>query len=247
MKYREIIYRQYAAKFQSSGYQRADIASRWAKVYCWYLRNWLPTNSSARILDVGCGGGQMLSALKILSYKNCVGVDVSPQQIDRARLSGLDVECCNCLDYLRRHEAVWDTIFAIDVLEHLAKDEAVDFITAAHAALKPGGRLILQMPNPSAPAGMRVYYSDFTHEVSISPDCAGRLLDLFGFEQIESRETGPIPGWMSPLGTARFAVWQLCRIAMAGFDFIETGGFGNRIFTRVYLISALRKAARPAP
>ena len=69
-----------------------------------------------------------------------------------------------------------------------------------------------------------------------------RLLDLFGFIAIESRETGPVPGWTAPIPTLRWLLWQGCRAALMLFDLIETGGLGNAVHTRVDLVSACRPA-----
>ena len=67
-------------------------------------------------------------------------------------------------------------------------------------------------------------------------------LELFGFTAIESRETGPVPGWSAPIATLRWLLWQGCRATLMLFDLIETGGLGNAVHTRVYLVSACRPA-----
>ena len=173
MNYREAIYRRYAEKFQASGYQRADLVAHWTRAYRWYFRRWLPTAPDAAIVDVGCGGGQMLQVMKNLGYTALQGVDASEQQVQRARTAGLDVRHGNATDALRESPARRDLILAIDMVEHLHKGEAMEFLEAAHAALRPGGRLILQMPNPDARAGMRVRYGDLTHEIAFGPEAAG--------------------------------------------------------------------------
>lgn len=237
MDYREIIYRHYAAKFQIRGYQRPDLVVHMTRAYRWFFRRWLPASPQAAILDVGCGGGQMLQVMQRLGYRSVQGVDLSEQQVEKARAAGLEVRRGDALQALRENTNHWDLILAIDILEHLQKGEALEFLEAAHAALRPGGRLVLQMPNPSAPAGMRVRYGDLTHEISLSPDCMARLLDLLGFTAIECRETGPVPGWTAPIATARWLLWQGCRAALMLFDLIETGGLGNRVYTRVYVVT----------
>ncbi len=244
MNYREAIYRRYAEKFQASGYQRADLVAHWTRAYRWYFRRWLPTAPDAAIVDVGCGGGQMLQVMKNLGYTALQGVDASEQQVQRARTAGLDVRHGNATDALRESPARRDLILAIDMVEHLHKGEAMEFLEAAHAALRPGGRLILQMPNPDARAGMRVRYGDLTHEIAFGPEAAGRLLELFGYERIEARELGPVPrlGWR--FGPVRWLLWQACRAAWLALDVIETGGPGARIHTRVYLLSACRPEAK---
>ena len=240
MDYREIIYRHYAAQFQSSGYQRPDLVVHWARAYRWYFRRWLPSAPEAAILDVGCGGGQMLQTMQRLGFSAVQGVDLSEQQVQRAREAGLNVRQGDALAALRENSGRWDLILAIDILEHLQKGEALEFLIAAHAALKPGGRLILQMPNPDARAGMKVRYGDLTHEIALGPDCAQRLLELFGYGQIEARELGPVPRFGWRFGPVRWLLWQLCRAAWLTLDVIETGSPGARVHTRVYVISACR-------
>jgi len=248
MSYREVIYQQYASRFQASGYARADVVHHWTNAYRWYLRDWLPADRAAAILDVGCGGGQMLMALQRLGYTSCAGVDISPEQVERGRAVGLDIRLGGAVEFLAREQKRWDVILGIDILEHLTKDEALEFISAARTALKPGGRLILQMPNPAAPCGMAVRYGDLTHEISLAPDCIRRLLRLFDFEAVECRETGPVPGWKNIAGwfaSFRFVLWwAICRPILAAFDVIETSGRQNKIYTRVYLVTACQPTSQ---
>jgi SAM-dependent methyltransferase len=242
MNYRTKIYRHYATYFQIKGYLRPDLERRWASAYKWFFRRWLPLEKAARIADVGCGGGQMLAAFRRLGYQSLVGVDISEQQVGLARRAGFDVECGDAMAFLSSHCGEFDLITAIDILEHLNKDEVMTFFEMAHAALRPGGRLILQMPNPNSPAGMRIRYGDFTHEVCLSPDCAGRLLSLTGFESCESRETGPVPSWTSIVSLMRWFLWQALRLGFIVYELIETGGWGTAVYTRVYLVTGRRPA-----
>ncbi len=77
------------------------------------------------VLDVGCGSGDNLAALRItLPHLDLSGVDVSPealalaaQRVPDANLSDLDVQ----------HEKIdkrFDLVMAIQVIEHLADDTA---------------------------------------------------------------------------------------------------------------------------
>ena len=242
MKYREAIYKRYATLFQSRCYQRGGIVQKWTAAYSWFFRRWLPTDKGVRILDVGCGGGQFLAVLRHLGYQSLAGVDISDQQVGVAKQAGFDVETGNAITFLSEHRGVYDLITGIDIMEHLTKEEVMDFLEKAHAALRPGGRIVLQMPNPNSPAGMTIRYGDFTHEVCLSPDCAERLLALTGFRACESRETGPVPSWTSISGLLRWSLWQALRLGFIVYNVIETGGRGTRIYTRVYLTTGRRTA-----
>ncbi len=249
MSYREVIYRQYAAKFQGSGYrhQRGELVVYWTRAYRWFFRDWLPQDKSARLADVGCGGGQLIEALAGLGYRNCEGVDISEQQVGLAQQAGLNVTQGEVGPFLRSRLANYDLITAVDIAEHLTKDELLEFLEAAYLALKPGGRLILQMPNPAAPWGMKIRYGDLTHEVSLTPDCAGRLLGLVGFESSESRECGPVTSWRRLDGTIRWVLWKLLRLPLMAFELVETGNVSTPVYTRVYLASAIRPKSLSKP
>lgn len=238
MNYRDKIYQNYASGFQHQGYRRKDVIECWRKTYGWYFREWLPKDKQAKILDVGCGGGQLLRVFRAWGYENNRGIDISEEQVGVARAAGLEVEKADVIVYLQAKGNEFDVITAIDIMEHLTKDAVLEFLEAAHGALRPGGRLILQMPNPDSPLGMRIRYGDLTHEVCIGPDCAKRLLALSGFVHPEAREAGPLWSWHSPLGAGRWLMWRCIRGLLLLYEFAETGGFGSRIHTRVYLVSA---------
>ena len=53
------------------------------------IKNVLPEDKNAKILDVGCGRGYLLMTLKKLGYKNIQGVDVDKGQIEGARSLGM--------------------------------------------------------------------------------------------------------------------------------------------------------------
>jgi hypothetical protein len=76
------------------------------------------------------------------------------------------------------------------------------FLAASFAALKPGGRLVLQTPNADSPFGVAMRYSDFTHEICFNPNALARLLALHGFGAIEVRELAPVP-WATASQAAR--------------------------------------------
>jgi hypothetical protein len=115
------------------------------------------------------------------------------------------------------------------------------FLDTAHEALKLGGRLVLQTPNADSPVVDAIRYGDFTHEVCFNPDALSRLMNLVGFENIEPRESGPVPLSGSPVSTLRAGVWQMFRIVFKIWNLAETGSAGSGVFTRVFLISGVKR------
>src|SRR5215470_1247070 len=55
--------------------------ARWNRTYSYYYGDLLPANRSARILDLGCGGGRFLHFLKSVVYSNLAGADPDAKQL----------------------------------------------------------------------------------------------------------------------------------------------------------------------
>ena len=237
--YRQRIYARYASCFKDAGPRFDEIgAARWGRTYRHYLRHWLPAAADAKIADLACGNGWLLHLLRSQAYVNLTGVDISPEQVRLSRQTGVAVSEEHVMPFLARHEGIFDLITAIDLVEHLTKAEVLQFLDACCGALRPGGRLILQTPNAESPWIGQMRYGDFTHEVAFTPNSLGRLLRLCGFDDVQTRETGPVPhGVPSAL---RWLAWRGIRLAYKAWNLAETGYPGTGIFTRVFLASALR-------
>jgi SAM-dependent methyltransferase len=170
------------------------------------------------------------------------GVDRSQEQVDAAREAGLPCELGDGLLALGQHRSDLDLVTAFDLIEHLSKDEVMDFLSAAHEALVPGGLLILKCPNCTTPFGIGIRYGDFTHEVGLTTGSMAHLLRLSGFQAVEFRETGPYPHGLK--SAIRTVAWKVLRGALIAWDYIETGGSESSVRTRVMLVRARKIGAK---
>ena len=239
--YRAAIYRDYARVVQGKGaaFDRAA-ADRWAPCLDYYLRGWLPRDRDANVADLGCGDGRMLYLLSKKGYRNLTGVDASASQTAIARQVVDSVETTDALRWLRGRATGFDLLLAVDVIEHLDKDEALEFIDLCVARLRPGGRLIIQTPNAASPFFGAVRYGDYTHEQAFTPTSLAALLTRAGLAGVEAREAGPVPWTYSMRSTVRYGCWRIVRLVLAMVNLIETGSAGAGILSRVFLVSAVK-------
>ncbi len=101
-------------------------------------------STSARILDVGCSTGRLLSSFARAGYTNLLGVDPAPECREAAeRLHGVEVVTAPLSEF--RPSEPFDVVLLSSVLEHLvelprAMAQIVEF-------LRPGGVLLVQVPD----------------------------------------------------------------------------------------------------
>jgi|SRR3989344_6852694 len=153
-----------------------------------YRRNFLPLMSKDRgvkILDLGCGMGHLLYFLEQEGYKNYLGVDVSQETIEFCQKRGFKVVQQSIAEYLKQSTETFDHIFMIDVLEHITIDEAVDILKMAHEHLKPGGNMIVIVPNAANPiVGTAGIYNDITHKFGYTQLSLPQIFSVAGFSKI---------------------------------------------------------------
>ena len=105
---------------------------------------------SARVLDVGCGGGLLSEAL---AHAGAVvtAIDLAPALLDVARLhlheSGVSVDYRQITveDLATTETQPFDAITCMEMLEHVPDPESV--IAACARLLKPGGKLFMSTLN----------------------------------------------------------------------------------------------------
>ncbi|QPJ63318.1 MAG: class I SAM-dependent methyltransferase [Candidatus Nitronauta litoralis] len=238
MKYRNIWNEKYT-EYQNKETSPPGLEEiqRYRQVYSYYLRQWFPEKKDAPVLEVACGSGLFLNLLRENGYSQAFGLDSSPQQIALAQQQGFNVEQANALEFLKNESKHFQTIVALDFIEHLYKDEALDFLHSSFNRLEPGGRIILQTPNGESPWVGSVFHGDLTHEVCYTPHLLEKLLRQAGFESIKFRPCGPPP--IDFISTSRKFIWDGMTMVCRLLNIIE-GAVSSGIYTRVFMISGIK-------
>lgn len=161
------------------------------KYYKEYIRSHrlLPKEKDASILEIGCGMGNLLLALKELGFKKTIGIDIDKSQAKSCQSLGLNVESTDAISFLNNASEKYDRIFLLDVLEHMPKPDQVVLLRSIYKALKPDGLLALSVPNALSPLGMFFENIDWTHYCSFSPTSLGFVLKNAKFHDFILRPT----------------------------------------------------------
>ncbi len=137
-------------------------------------------------LDIGCGMGFTVLAMRELGYSAVEGVDVDPGQIEASRRLGANgTLIADTAAYLRDRPAAYQLVTMFDVLEHVPVADQIDTLRAVYAALRPGGRLIVQVPNATFIMAPRWRYIDYTHYASFTDHSLNYVLRNAGFGKVE--------------------------------------------------------------
>ena len=185
----------YASEFEGFMASRAGAAGGWNKVddhiranestrlrRMRYLQPHLL--NSARILEIGCSSGFMLHPL-ISGGHECVAIEPSGAFGDYLRSRNLEVY--QTVEQLTdaRHDARFDLVMHFFVLEHIAEPRA--FLQSQLSLLKPGGRIVFEIPNAADPlysvydiAAFERFYWSVAHAWYFSEESLRYLLTRLG-------------------------------------------------------------------
>jgi len=204
--------------------------------YRHYLRRrlspWLErVAKDAEIADLGCGDGMLLRVFQEMGFQNLHGVEGSPEMHRLCQTSFPGVEQGDLRAYLRRKAGAFDVIALFDVIEHFTREEGVEVLDEINAALRPGGLLLLQLPNGDSPFAEAVFAGDITHEALYTRGSLGHILAIGGFELLALDEHSAEP--VDFRSAVRWLAWRCLRSGIAFCHRVETGGVSTGVYSRV--------------
>lgn len=147
---------------------------------------YLPKDKNARIVDLGTGLGHVLFFLKRAGYNNILGVDVGHEVIEFCREHKFPVEEEEIVTWLKQHRESADALVLNDVLEHQTKPEMWSMLEAMRDALKPGGVVLIKVPNMGNPLlGNDSRYLDITHQNGFNENSLRQALFMAKYTKVD--------------------------------------------------------------
>ena len=142
-----------------------------------------------KLLDFGCGAGKFLRRMHAVGW-DVTGIDFSPSAVEAVKKSGLKA-LQGTLPHPELASEAFDVITMRHSLEHVPAP--LDVLRAARDLLRPGGQLVIQVPNY---ASWEVdYFGDASprldlprHLTHFTPDTLRGMLGAAGFKSIDVRQ-----------------------------------------------------------
>jgi SAM-dependent methyltransferase len=157
----------------------ADYA-RHRRVHPGVLTNLIATGGldvASTVLEVGCGTGNYVAALRDRLGCRCVGLDPSAHMLDAARERTDEIAFVRGRgESLGFPDASFDIVYSVDVVHHLS-DRPAHF-REARRVLKPGGRLCTATDSEEDIRRRRPLSSHFPETVAVELDRYPRIATL---------------------------------------------------------------------
>jgi 2-polyprenyl-3-methyl-5-hydroxy-6-metoxy-1,4-benzoquinol methylase len=158
---------------------------------------YLSAMPGARLLDVGCGSGELIERLGNLGWQT-EGIDIDALAVQTAQERGLRVRL-GTLEDQSYPDASFDAVTMNHVIEHVHDPCAL--LRECHRILKPDGRLVVVTPNIRSLGHGRFKEAYLSldpprHLYIFTPDALRRLGETAGFQKISVSTTIQGADWV---------------------------------------------------
>jgi len=138
------------------------------RIYFGYLTiciDFINSLKNRKILDAGCGDGRFLEELKNKGANNLFGVDYSERAVLFAKIliPEANIQTGN-LFALPYEDNFFDTIFMIEVLEHIKLDKVDNVLRELRRVLNKNGNIIITVPSDKKTLEAK-HYQHFSEKI----------------------------------------------------------------------------------
>ena len=172
-------YRAFEDRYRGS---RDTIKDR-LRVYLLFVAPFKVLYSDCKAFDLGCGRGEWLELMTETGFINPHGVDLDEDMLAACHERGLSVAKADAIISLQSLPDESQVIVSgFHIAEHIPFDALQVLVSEALRALKPGGLLILETPNPeNIVVGTNNFYLDPTHQRPLPMQLLSFLAEYSGF------------------------------------------------------------------
>jgi len=174
-----------------------------------------PPARRARLLELGCGAGQVSRMLA--RHGDVTGIDQSPVGIERARATAPGEYHVAVLPMIPVPDEAFEVCVLSQVLEHFAPGEQTALLVNVRRKVRPGGHLVVTTPNRPVSMAMRFRAGELQPvENWLEPAELTALLGRCGWSVVQVRFAFsflPVAASRYPmLRVLRFLVYDVLRL-----------------------------------
>jgi len=211
-----------------------DVEKGYKSFYQFYKHNYLPylpEDRNGSILVISCGPGYFVNLLREEGYKNVLGIDSFAEKVKFAQQRNLDCRQADAFEFLENSKGPFDVIFCEQELNHLTKQEIIEFLNLCWQKLRAGGTFIGHALNGANPiTGAEALAQNFDHYNTFTEYTMRQVLGYCRFTDIKVMPLNLYVFWNNPLNYVLIAVSTLYTLFFR-LSFIMYGK-KNKLFTK---------------
>jgi 2-polyprenyl-3-methyl-5-hydroxy-6-metoxy-1,4-benzoquinol methylase len=195
-----------------------------------YLKH-LPADKAANTLVISCGPGYFVNLLREQGNQRVTRIDSDPQKALYGQQKGLDLRVSRVFPYLLESADTYDLIFCEQEINHMTKDEIVQFLRLCHSRLNPGGTLIVHCLNGANPiTGAEALAQNFDHYNTFTDYSLRQVLTYCGLTDVQVIPLDLYVFYKNPFNYVAMAAAGLLSVLFRAFFVLY--GKHNKIFTK---------------
>lgn len=202
---------------------------------------YMPKDRSVRTLVISCGPGYFVNVLQEEGYTNVLGIDSDYEKVKYAPQRNLNCMVANAVDFLESATEPFDVIICEQELNHLTKQEMVEFLHLCHRKIRRGGSLLVHGLNGANPlTGSDASAQNFDHFNTFTEYSLQQVLEYCGFERVRILPLNLYVFYDNPANYVGLAIMAVLSIVFRiGFMLY---GKKNKNFTKKIGAVAIRSA-----